>query len=910
MSFPRAPLKRFNESVGCAPPPGTYEVKSGDVKGAASFHKAERFKPPRAATAGHPSPARDVLASPVRRTLSVDGLVEPSSLKKDKIAVSFQTKQQKLLEKEIRALLQQRGEQDRRLQALEEELRKVEARLLSAVREKTGLSANVASLERQLGELKKANEFLKTKFSTDISKKRINSLSLELMEARNKLDVKDKELSYLRISTEGQGKVLQTDLEAQRATVRALRERNSDLEDLHQETKMQNEELESEMDKLHAVIQGLRDEIAVLQGYLDMANDEIQDLRLKVREKEKMDVCVSESVIQRGELQKQLEQRDQELRDSQTALGQKEQALEQRVQELRDSQNALGELEKQLERSAEELQGSQGALQQQEQEMSRLREVLRRTEEELDQQVALLGERCLFLEQERDRTQEEGLKRVQELQAEMSSMEEKRRSEAEKRQELEEACTQQAELLTQEKERSSSLASHLEQLQGEAEEERKRQQAELEEERKRLEQGLEAERKQLETELEEVLDELSAMEAKEQKAEKVQQQLEQEKQQLEAELEEVLDELSAQEQRGKEAQQELKQQLMDVQSVLDRNKTELDGCEERHLVAMRKLQDEHSGSLRKIGDLSTELESTRKSLKEELRRAESHRGKMEDEMRKMKEQMEEERQQWQDVRQSQDKAKEEFARRLLEVQTKLSQKEAELKSAEETYMEDLGRLQERAGQEEAQRRAQQEERAAETRLQTQVEQLEQEVLELRRLMEEERAAAGRRLTVALEKSIPAAAETAAWRARYEELYAKVQPFQEQLDGFAAERNALLNENGATQEQLNRLADAYARLLGHQNQKQKIKHVVKLKDENTALKQEVLKLRAQVGKQKKDLDQLKSSHAPHRFDPSNAFKLESKENQQPPAALIEKSKRGLNSPLSGPGAEQCSFLHQH
>lgn len=60
--------------------------------------------------------------------------------------------------------------------------------------------------------------------------------------------------------------------------------------------------------------------------------------------------------------------------------------------------------------------------------------------------------------------------------------------------------------------------------------------------------------------------------------------------------------------------------------------------------------------------------------------------------------------------------------------------------------------------------------------------------------------------------------------------------QEQLDGFAAERNALLNENGATQEQLNRLADAYARLLGHQNQKQKIKHVVKLKEENFALKQ--------------------------------------------------------------------------
>lgn len=64
--------------------------------------------------------------------------------------------------------------------------------------------------------------------------------------------------------------------------------------------------------------------------------------------------------------------------------------------------------------------------------------------------------------------------------------------------------------------------------------------------------------------------------------------------------------------------------------------------------------------------------------------------------------------------------------------------------------------------------------------------------------------------------------------------------QEQLNAFAAERNALLNENGANQEELNKLSDAYARLLGHQNQKQKIKHVIKLKDENITLKQVIYK----------------------------------------------------------------------
>lgn len=59
--------------------------------------------------------------------------------------------------------MQQNGEQDRRLQTLEEEVKRLEAKLLVATREKTGLTANVASLERQLGELKKTNEFLKNK---------------------------------------------------------------------------------------------------------------------------------------------------------------------------------------------------------------------------------------------------------------------------------------------------------------------------------------------------------------------------------------------------------------------------------------------------------------------------------------------------------------------------------------------------------------------------------------------------------------------------------------------------------------------------------------------------------------------------------------------------------------------------
>lgn len=38
-----------------------------------------------------------------------------------------------------------------------------------------------------------------------------------------------------------------------------------------------------------------------------------------------------------------------------------------------------------------------------------------------------------------------------------------------------------------------------------------------------------------------------------------------------------------------------------------------------------------------------------------------------------------------------------------------------------------------------------------------------------------------------------------------------------------------------QKEVEKLSRDYAKLLGHQNQKQKIKHILKLKDENNSLK---------------------------------------------------------------------------
>ncbi|XP_051944982.1 hyaluronan mediated motility receptor-like isoform X2 [Xyrauchen texanus] len=902
MSFSRAPLKRFNEQVGCAPPPGTYDVKSGELKGAVSFHKAERF---RAATKGLPaqSPSKEVPMSPVRRTMSVDGLADGFSSKKDKSALKLEMKHQRLLEKEICSLVQQRGEQDRMLQTLEEELKKLESKLLAAVREKTGIAANVASLERQLAELKKANEFFKTKVSADTTKKKINAITMELIEAKNKLDTKDKELSFLQISSDGKVKVLETDLETARTTFKVLQERNKDLEELHQETKTQNEQLENEMDKLHAIIQELREEIKALQSYLDSANEELQDLRIKLQDKSTMERRVSDAqenlsdVEQKlekctGELndcqevlkvkEEELQKCQQELQDSQKALEEKEREMECHVNELHSSQSTLKELEEQLQQGAQDLKDSQSLVRQQEQELARVKEILRRTEEELDQRVALLGERCLVLEDERARTQEEGLQRVQELKAEINLLEESRKTEEEAHEKLKEEHSALTKQLEEEMAHSSSLASMLERLKDETE----------------------AERRQLGEELEGALEELSELEKQEQYSEEAIVKLTQENYTLEQEL--------------KKTCAELEGKCVEMQAL-----------EETHVTAMNKLEEDHNRCLARLGDLSTDLESTRQALGKQKDQAEAQTLQLEEKVNKLNLQLQEDQQKLINYQQIQEKPREEYTRMLLEVQTKLAQREEELKQSAETQSEELSRLQaeveqERRERECAQTQLQREQKRSESveghsveasRLRGLVDDLQAEVSELHKQVGEERATAQchaadwkqerQQLCRQMEKErqdlqkqlleaqLQSTCNTETlehWRNLYEELYAKVKPFQEQLNSFAAERNALLNEKGATQAELNKLADAYANLMGHQNQRQKIRHLVKLKEENLELKQEMSKLRAQVGKQKQELDRLKPSQVPRRFDPSKAFKHEHKENQQPTSALTQSNKK--------------------
>ncbi|KAF2367781.1 Hyaluronan-mediated motility receptor C-terminal [Trinorchestia longiramus] len=79
--------------------------------------------------------------------------------------------------------------------------------------------------------------------------------------------------------------------------------------------------------------------------------------------------------------------------------------------------------------------------------------------------------------------------------------------------------------------------------------------------------------------------------------------------------------------------------------------------------------------------------------------------------------------------------------------------------------------------------------------------------------------------------------------------------QKQLENYEAERNNLLISKTAAEREVEELSLECASLLGHQNHKQKIQHVVKIKSENIRLQEEGFKLRAECEMQRKTIRRL-------------------------------------------------------
>lgn len=699
MSFPKAPLKRFNDPSGCAPSPGAYDVKTSEVlKGPVSFQKSQRFKKQKESQQNL-NVDRDTALPASARKVKTLGLKKESQ-KNDKDL--------KILEKEIRVLVQERGAQDKQIQDLEAELEKVEAKLNAAVREKTSLSASNAALEKQLIELTRSNELLKSKFSEDNNQKTMRILSLELMKLRNKRETKMRNMMAKQEGMEVKLQVTQKNLEESQGKIAQLEGKLVSIEKEKTDEKSETEKLLEYIEEISC------------------ASDQV--------EKYKLDIA---------QLEENLKEKNHEV----VSL---KQSLEENV-------------------------------------------VL------LSKQVEDLNAKCQLLEKEkedlvnRDRVWDETLN------SEMQNLKENLIHEKQEHEKLRQKELQTDSLLQQEKELSSSLQQKLCSFQEE----------------------MMKERNLFEEELKQALDELDKLQQKEEQAERLVRQLEEETKSRAEELKLLEEKL-----KGKEA--------------------ELEESNAAHSQATLLLQESYHSIVQSLGDATAQFESYKAFMAREIEDLKLENLSLQEKVTRAEKSAEDTQHQILAT----ENANQEYARMLLDLQTKSALKEAEIKEITVSSLKTI------------------------TDLQNQLKQKGEELK--KQLEEEETRKAGKENTVA-----ELTEEMNKWRLLYEELYNKTKPFQLQLDAFEAEKQALLNEHGAAQEQLNKLRDSYAKLLGHQNLKQKIKHVVKLKDENSQLKSEVSKLRSQLAKRKQSetklQEELNKVLGIKHFDPSKAFLHESKEN---------------------------------
>uniref|UniRef100_A0A5F8HDX2 Hyaluronan mediated motility receptor n=1 Tax=Monodelphis domestica TaxID=13616 RepID=A0A5F8HDX2_MONDO len=671
MSFPKAPLKRFNDPSGRVPSPGAYDVKTSEIpKGPVSFEKSQRFRRHQAAFMEN---QEGINNGKDRLTTTTAKNTKPLELKTKSQKNVKELKKLKIQEKEIRALVQERGIQNKHLQDLEAEFEKMEAKLNIAVREKTSLLANIASLEKQLIELTRANEILKIKFSEDGNhQKKISLLSLELMKLKNKMETKKK-----NVVDKQEG--MEIKLYSAQKNFHHFQGNLSQLEEKIVTSEKENIEEKLEIENLLKYI-----------TEISCTSDQM--------EKYKLDIV---------QLEETLNQRNQEILVLKQSLDENVDVLSKNIKDL--------------------------------------------------------NTRCDTLEKEKEELVRQGKEQEQNLSTEILSLKERLTLEKQENEKLAQRQSEIDSCLQREQELSSTLNQKLCLFQEE----------------------MINEKNLFEEELKQALSELDKLQQKEEQDERLVKQLEEESTSKATEL------------------QLLEEKLKGKQD-------EIEKISEAHNQAILHWQEKYNNTLQ--------------SLKEVIA---------------------------------------EFERVFLDMQSKLALKEEEVRKAIASSLEQISDLQ--------------------NKLKQQSEDFNKQLV-----MEETRKTR--------EKNMEFTEDVKKWRLLYEELYNKTKPFEQQLDAFEAEKRALLNEHGATQEELNKLSESYAKLLGHQNQKQKIKHVMKLKEENNQLKLEVSKLRSQLAKEKqvgkKLQEQINEAKGFKRFDPSKAFQHESKENFSPKVPLKEGKKSSI------------------
>lgn len=140
------------------------------------------------------------------------------------------------------------------------------------------------------------------------------------------------------------------------------------------------------------------------------------------------------------------------------------------------------------------------------------------------------------------------------------------------------------------------------------------------------------------------------------------------------------------------------------------------------------------------------------------------------------------------------------------------------------------------------------------------------------------------------------------RYKVSEQNALIDPFRKQLEEYKIQNSDLLNQVGETENQAKDLALKYAKLLGHQNHKQKIQHLIDLKNKNDDLQRGLKEAKIKEKSQSKLIEKLREELDSIKKNKKNKLNVGDKENVSSPNRTLNNS-RGLVDGSPGPLRER-------
>lgn len=843
--------KRFQEPVSQAPPVGLYDVKGQtQVSAAAGFGKGKRFTELKdsglsTATCGKSFLDISSCSTSSRNDSKCSQFATPLPFKK-KRNISTSTpdtrgkdhcKNNAAVETEVSELLSEKIELEDKLCQAQQDLQHLENKLQSTLQEKGSHESSIADLHRQLKELRQENDMLLEKFQViTTTNNSIESLKEELTTVKQQLRDKDGVISSLKFELSCAAQSSRADLDLEQDRNRVLNERISHLEKTVSEVTQDRDEVEKANQQLHELVASLRRDNMDFRTKLDEAEEKLEGVcqKLKTAIKENEDKVLPLEEMLSKEMQKSQElgeKLEYSLTQSEENFTKAQSTIVQLQETKENLENKNHDLEAKLFELIEKEQSAEERARHLSVENISIESRLQKCESDYEQRLSIANDQVESLQKE--------LHRYEEM------MTENVRSLTDKYQDLEDSYTC---------------------FQSEAEKEKNLILAELEVTRQSFQKSRQESDQQLKTcvyltqkneQLQEECDGLSQqVNCWKNEADSLQNNLsncQREVERAKAELEVAKEELTKNLEETGLAKACLRKALDEANNTID-NLIKREEALSQKLQLMesnqKKQEDEIKAFKAQLNSEICEKQEVERKMKDELERYQSINKELEE---KLKESEENFTRQIKSFEEKAAKSKEEFGRRLVETQKKLSQAEINFenfRSEQETKSKEKDMEMERklfSAEEEVNRLKS--ELSSRTSNDDQLNELK--------------------------------AQIEVWQTKYEDLVQKIEPFKDQLDEYEAERNALLCQNNQAKDEVAKLGQQYAKLLGHQNKKQKIHHVVKLKEENNSLKAEITKLREQTEKQKRAMKKLEEKlelvSGKKKFNTAEAFSHSKKEN---------------------------------